>query len=328
MFSGIFGIVIGRGRFGKLKVRLGDGSGAPALGPGMYNLLVSGNDESWNGDPWVTDASRCVNEYTDNALSDRFGKLDEAAVAALKRLPCIFAYEAAHDLAPKFGLIRDVAMRQRHVRVEYKLVVVEPFLTADDLHKLTFELDIGNWEMNRTHWAVKDVNLPKELHAARGIVLPPWSRQATKAVDITKHEFAVGLSFPGEARATVEKVAEELERRIGPDSYFYDNNYVSQLARPSLDTLLQDIYRRRSKLIVVFLSSDYQRKEWCGLEFRAIREIIMERDNRRIMFMRTDDGPVEGVFKTDGYVDARRFPPAEIARFICERVALLGDTAA
>lgn len=119
------------------------------------------------------------------------------------------------------------------------------------------------------------------------------------------------------------KVAQELEGRIGPNSYFYDRNYVSQLARPSLDTLLQDIYRHRSKLIVVFLGSDYQRKDWCGIEFRAIREIIMERDDGRIMFVRMDDGAVDGVFKTDGYVDARRFAPAEIAKFICQRLGLI-----
>ena len=151
----------------------------------------------------------------------------------------------------------------------------------------------------------------------------PWR---TKAVDISRHTFYVGLSFPGEARALVEEVAQELEKRIGPNSYFYDNNYISQLARPSLDTLLQDIYRNRSRLIVVFLSSDYQRKEWCGLEFRAIREIIMERDHHRVMFVRTDDGSVEGVFRTDGYIDARRFLPAQIAHFICERVDLFGNT--
>jgi hypothetical protein len=48
-----------------------------------------------------------------------------------------------------------------------------------------------------------------------------------------------------------------LEKRIGPNSYFYDRNDVSQLARPSQDILLQEIYRLRSKLIVVFLGSDY-----------------------------------------------------------------------
>lgn len=291
----------------------------------MYNLFVSGNEDAWQGEPWQIELSRCVREYTDNKITEQLGELDEVAVYALRRLPCIFAYEAYKKLAPKFGVIRDVAKRQGQVRIEYELLPVNPFLTADDLEQLTFELDIGKWEMNRTHWAVKDVNLPKELHTARGITLPSWTGQATKTVDITKHYFDVALSFPGEIRETVEQVAQALESRIGPNSYFYDNNYVSQLARPSLDILLQEIYRHRSKLIVVFLGADYQRKDWCGIEFRAIREIIMERDHGRIMFVRSDDGAVDGVFKTDGYVDVRRFSPAQIASFICERLAVLAQ---
>ena len=41
------------------------------------------------------------------------------------------------------------------------------------------------------------------------------------------------------------------------------------------------------------------------------------------MFVRTDDGEVEGVLKTDGYVDARKFEPAKIAEFICERLEVI-----
>jgi len=130
------------------------------------------------------------------------------------------------------------------------------------------------------------------------------------------------MSFPGEVRLLVEPVVHNLERLLGKNSCFYDNYYVSQLARPSLDTLLQDIYRNRSKLIVVYLCSDYQRKEWCGVEFRAIKEIMMERDHGRIMLIRTDDGAVDGVFKTDGYVDGRKFSASEIAEFIRQRVVL------
>ncbi|ABQ60678.1 Hypothetical protein, conserved [Brucella abortus str. 2308 A] len=291
----------------------------------MYNLFVSGWKEEWQGVPCTFDLSRCVNqhEYTDQKIAEKFGKLDGAELAELTRLPTIFAYEAACKLDPKFGLIRDVTVRRGQVRIEYEFIPVQPFLTVADFDTLAFELDIGNWEMNRTHWAVKDVNLPKELHTAKGITLPSWTRQASRAVDITQHDFDVGLSFPGEARGLVEQVARELEARVGPNAYFYDNNYVSQLARPSLDTLLQDIYRNRCKLIVVFVGDDYQRKDWCGVEFRAIREIIMARAEQRIMFVRVDDGAVDGVFRTDGYVDARRFNPSEIAQFIAERVALI-----
>jgi hypothetical protein len=288
----------------------------------MYNLLVSSSENAWNGDPWQIELERCIREYTDKEITQKLGDLDASAVADLKRLPCIFAFETPNKMDPHFGVLRDIIHRQGEVKIEYELQQLTPFLTAEELSAMSFDLDISKWELNRTHWAVKDVNLPKELRA-KGIILPTWARDLTKAVDISTHSFVVALSFPGEVRSLVEQIALELERRIGPNSYFYDNNYVSQLARPSLDTLLQDIYRNRSKLVVVFLGSDYHKKDWCGIEFRAIKEIIMERDHKRIMFIRTDDGSVDGVFKTDGYVDARRFSPADLAGFIHERSELI-----
>jgi hypothetical protein len=187
---------------------------------------------------------------------------------------------------------------------------------------MTFELEIGKWELNRTHWAVKDVDLPAEL-SRKGISLPRWAASAGPRINLSEHQFDVALSFPGEARPYVEEVAQHLERLLGPDRYFYDRNYTAQLARPALDTFLQGIYRDRSRLIVVFAGGDYQRKNWCGIEFRAVREIINERAHDRIMFIRMDDGEVEGIFGHDGYADARQHDPAEIASFIDERVSVL-----
>jgi hypothetical protein len=276
------------------------------------------------GEPFQIELSRCVREYTSPNLTLRYGSLKADSIAELKRAPCIFAYETGHKLPPKFGYIREVIERQGQVRIEYALHRVDPFLSSEDFEGMTFELDIGKLELYRTHWAVKEVNLPKELHS-KGITLPSSIRDITNAVDISKHVFDVALSFPGETRPLVEKIAQELERRLGPNTYFYDNNYVSQLARPSLDILLQGIYTK-AKLDVVFLSANYQKKDWCGVEFRAVREIISSREYSRVMFVKTDDGSVEGVFKTDGYVDARQFDPAKIAEFICQRLAVSGQS--
>jgi hypothetical protein len=291
----------------------------------MYNLFVSSNMDAWEGEPFQTEMYRCVREYTATEITDRFGGLDEAAIAELKKLPCIFAYETGCQKPPKFGSITDVTVRaeQGLVRIEYDINEVVPFLSNEDMLLLSFELDIGKWEMNRTHWAVKEVNLAKELRRSRSILLPDWVGTNLRAVDITTHNFKVALSFPGETRPLIEPVAMELERALGPHSYFYDSNYTSQLARPGLDLLLQDIYGARSKLIVIFLSADYQRKLWCGVEFRAIRQILMRQDNRKIMYVRMDDGSVDGVFDTDGYIDGRRHSPQAIAGFIVERVGLL-----
>lgn len=288
----------------------------------MYNLFVSGSTDDWKGDPWIIELGRCVREHTDDAITRRFGELDAAAVGALKRLPAIFAYETVNNTAPKFGVIRDIVRRQDKVRIAYEIQRVDPFLTPDSFLKLSFELGINKLEMNRTHWAVKDIDLAKELRGHH-ILLPTWAQNEAKAVNIDTHQFDIALSFPGEIRSFVESIVHELEHQIPREALFYDNNFIPHLARPSLDVLLQDIYRRRAKLVVVFLCGDYQKKEWCGVEFRAIREIMLQREHSRIMFVRVDDASVDGVFKTDGFIDARKFSPSEIAQFICERAAHL-----
>ena len=87
--------------------------------------------------------------------------------------------------------------------------------------------------------------------------------------------------------------------------------------------LLQSIYKDRAKLIVVFLCEKYQEKKWCGIEFNAIREIILDKKLEKIMYIKMDDGIVDGVFKTDGYIDGRTHDAKQIAEFIKTRIDLL-----
>lgn len=288
----------------------------------MYNLFVSGHEDAWNGEPFQLEQSRCVYEYTDEAIHNAYGALTPVQVQALRRLPCIFAYETARRRAPLFGQIRDVVVRQGQVRIDYDIHPITPFLQFEQLETHPFEFDLSNWEMNRTHWAVKDVDLATELHRL-GITLPLWARATRATVDIENHQFDVGLSFPGEARPIVERIVALLEGQLGPDTYFYDYNYQAQLARPAIDTLLQDIYRTRSRLLVVFIGADYQRKDWCGIEWHAIRDIMRQREFNRVMYIKLDDGQVDGVFGNDGYIDARTYTPEQIATFIVQRLALL-----
>ena len=138
--------------------------------------------------------------------------------------------------------------------------------------------------------------------------------------DIKTHQFDVAFSFPGEYREYVRDVFDSLSLLMECHHIFYDDYYKSFLAVLSLDSLLQDIYKNRTKLNVVFLCEEYQKKEWCGLEARALRTLIKNRDYEKIMPVRIGDGEVEGFYETDGYIDARRHKPAEIASFIHQRL--------
>ena len=135
--------------------------------------------------------------------------------------------------------------------------------------------------------------------------------------------FEVALSFPGEKRDYVEQVAEELAHLITRESVFYDNWYQPHLAGLNLDLLLQDVYHKRSRLLVVFICEEYERKEWCSVvEWRAIRDLIKNRREEDIMFVRFDDATVPGVFSIDGSMDARKETPTSIAKAIVERAGV------
>ena len=117
--------------------------------------------------------------------------------------------------------------------------------------------------------------------------------------------FKVALSFPGENRDIVEEIAEKLVEIFSKEQILYDRYHRAEFARPNLDTHLQKLYHDHSDLIVVFICADYQEKKWCGIEWRAIRDLLNQKvADERIMFVKCGQGTVDGVFGTvDGYID-------------------------
>ena len=292
----------------------------------FYNLLISGDNEAWEGNSYIIDPIRCIkeSEYTLKEIADKYVKLGNEEINELKTFPCIFAYENYCDKDPSFGYITDIIVRRDGIKISFEKITMSKFLSKQDMNDFRFELDIGEWEFNRTHWAIKDVELDKLL-LGYAIDLRPFMINSRKPINISTYNFDVSFTFAGESRDYVKSTVFELQKLIDINRIFYDDNYISQLARPSIDILLQDIYRNRSKLVVVFLCEKYQEKEWCGVEFRAIREIIKEKDHEKIMFIRLDNGHVDGIFSTDGYIDGRTHSPREVANFINQRIYLQSE---
>ncbi|MDQ8027130.1 MAG: hypothetical protein REJ23_00265 [Brevundimonas sp.] len=139
----------------------------------MFNLIVSGNDEAWEaGEPYVLDASRVVKqgEYTAPEIAAELGSLDAGARQRLLQFPTLFAYEGVReDRFARLGRVTRIQALGGQVRLEYRFDENVPPIPSQIFEDLRWELEIGGWEMSRTHWAVKDADLLRIL-TERGIV--------------------------------------------------------------------------------------------------------------------------------------------------------------
>ncbi len=136
-----------------------------------------------------------------------------------------------------------------------------------------------------------------------------------------QRRFKVALSFPGEHREMISKVAESLKNVLREERVFYDKFHEVELAAPNLDLKLHRFYRDESDLIVVFICGKYDEKEWCGIEWRAVRELIKtkKRLDEDVMFLRLDDAAIEGMLTIDGYIDVAGKDAQGIANLILQR---------
>jgi tetratricopeptide (TPR) repeat protein len=139
---------------------------------------------------------------------------------------------------------------------------------------------------------------------------------------VTKR-FRVALSFPGEYRGRVEKIAEALAGVLGREKVLYDKWSAAEFARPGLSVYLPDLYHKKSDLLVFFFCKQYREKEWTGLEWRAALDLLKKKQYGRLMFLLVDDtdiADIPGLYSTDGYLDIRGLADADVAGAILERL--------
>lgn len=125
----------------------------------MFNFLVTATKGAWEQIGYEYPVGRFL-EYTSGDIAARFKKLGRAQIKALKELPCLFAYEGTHQ-PMRVGRLGKISLRSNG-----SVLYVEPEIDQnirpipfEEIEPLKTALDIRNWELNRTHWAIKDEDL-------------------------------------------------------------------------------------------------------------------------------------------------------------------------
>ena len=134
--------------------------------------------------------------------------------------------------------------------------------------------------------------------------------------------FRIAFSFAGEKRGVVEKVADLLAACFGESSILYDKYHEAEFANADLAFDLPSLYKDEADLIVSVFCPDYDTKEWCGLEWRAIFSIIKEGAAKQVMLTRFEHTDGKGLHGLSGFIELDDKTPEQFATLILERLAI------
>ena len=131
-------------------------------------------------------------------------------------------------------------------------------------------------------------------------------------------EYDVALSFAEQDRDVVDKFANLLtSKRI---KVFYDKYETAELWGKDLTDHLVNIYSRKARYCVMFVSQYYPLKKWTNVERMAAQERALRDAEEYILPLKLDDTQVPGIAETTGYSDLRQHPLEEIVDLMVQKL--------
>jgi hypothetical protein len=135
---------------------------------------------------------------------------------------------------------------------------------------------------------------------------------------VKKYDYDVTLSFAGEDREYVGRVASYLQKN--DIKVFYDDFKKVELWGKNLIDYLSEIYQKKAKYCVIFSSKHYVEKIWTNHERKnALARAIGEK-KEYILPARFDNTELPGILPTIGYIDISNLSPEEFGQLIIQKV--------
>lgn len=136
-------------------------------------------------------------------------------------------------------------------------------------------------------------------------------------------KYHVALSFAGEDRSYVEKVARELASK-GVD-VFYDKFEEANLWGKNLYAYLRDIYENKALFTVMFVSEHYKNKLWTNHERESAQARAISENSEYILPAFFDETvEVPGLLKTTGHITLHDKNPEQLSDLIVAKLEASG----
>lgn len=139
------------------------------------------------------------------------------------------------------------------------------------------------------------------------------------------YEYDVALSFAGENREYVKKIAKKLKE--SNLKVFYDKFEEANLWGKDLYQYLHYIYKECSLFCIVFVSSSYIKKAWTKHELKAAQNRAFLDNEEYILPLLLESGiKLPGLPDTIGYIDVNDHTISQVAKIVCEKVYTVKPT--
>jgi hypothetical protein len=131
-------------------------------------------------------------------------------------------------------------------------------------------------------------------------------------------EYDVVLSFAGEDRSYVEKVASFLQSQN--TKVFYDEFDQVNLWGKDLYEYLDEIYRKKGRYCIMFISKYYALKAWSTHERKSAQARAIESNQEYILPARFDATEIPGILPTVKYIDLNKYTPEQFGGIVLSKL--------
>jgi len=162
-------------------------------------------------------------------------------------------------------------------------------------------------------WSLSDFNqeLDKEVERLNRAILLSRKRE-------TVTDFDIALSFAGEDREYVEEISNSLT--AAGVRVFYDKLEEVDLWGSNLYDYLNEVYMKRARYTVMFISQWYAKKRWTNHERKSAQARALMENRDYILPIRFDGTEIPGLLPTVGYISANERSPDDIVMLILKKL--------
>jgi hypothetical protein len=136
-------------------------------------------------------------------------------------------------------------------------------------------------------------------------------------------DYDIALSFAGEDRIYADDLANRLKAK--GLKVFYDIFEQENLWGKNLYDHLSEVYSKKARYCLMFLSAHYAKKAWTNLERKSAQERAFRENSEYILPVRLDDTQIPGIYETIGYIDLRTTSILNLSDMVLRKLNLFTE---